>query len=339
MAASLKRSVCALAGVLLSVPAWGASPAAACVARSAALLQEGATDNVVILLDASGSMEKPMLGDGRTIKMDAAKLSIAKVLETVPQSTQVGLLVFSGRNKAEDWVFPLGPRNDEQLIQSLFKIQPDGKTPLGAYMKLAADRLLEQRAKQSGYGTFRLLIVTDGRSGDPELVDRHLPDMLSRGMRVDAIGVSMREDHPLATRVNSYRRANDPTALKAAISDVFAEVSGAGIDDAVAEEGFELLQLLPDDSVLPILDTLTAHENTPIGQVRPRPEEARSEPVRDAASRDSSGKQERRDRRRRARDGWFSPRLFFFLLALFFISRAMRGKKRRRRKRRRERRG
>src|SRR5688500_10189845 len=90
------------------------------LASPAPALQDLAADNVVILLDASGSMARPMEGPDPGQKMDAAKRAIAEVLRRVPQETQAGLLVFSGRNKSDEWVYPLGPRDDAALIGALY---------------------------------------------------------------------------------------------------------------------------------------------------------------------------------------------------------------------------
>jgi len=228
--------------------------------------QELDVDNVVILLDASGSMEKSMDGPGKMQKMIAAKRAIGEVLRRVSQETHVGLLVFSGRNKSDDWVYPLGPRDDAKLIAALERITPDGGTPLGAYMKTAADRLLEQRAEQSGYGTYRMLVVTDGQADDNDapFLDLYLPDILARGVVVDVIGVAMDEDHVLAERVHSYRRADDLPALQQSIAEVFAEV-GSDDGSTAGAEGFELAACLPDDAIASILAALTSSEDAPIG--------------------------------------------------------------------------
>ena len=85
-------------------------------------------------------------------------------------------------------------------------------------MKRGADALLKAREKQFGYGTYRLLIVTDGEAGDPRLVESFTPDIISRGITIDVIGVEMPSRHTLATRVHSYRNANDPESLRQAIS-------------------------------------------------------------------------------------------------------------------------
>jgi hypothetical protein len=120
--------------------------------------------------------------------------------------------------------------------------------------------LLEAR-KQQIYGTYRLLVVTDGEANDPNLVDAYLPDIQSRGLIMDVIGVDMGSDHSLATRVSNYRRADDDSALQQAISEVFAETSTNNQD---SEADFEMLAALPDEFASGALKALAASGNEPI---------------------------------------------------------------------------
>jgi hypothetical protein len=223
------------------------------------------SDNVVVVLDASGSMAEPLRGTGRS-KMEVAKEAVIKVLSSVQEGTNVGVLVFSARNVETDLLYPLGPVERSRLEAAVRRVETGSRTPLGAYLKKGTDILLERRETQRGYGTFRLLVVTDGEASDPQLVARHLPDILSRGVTVDVIGVDMRADHSLATRVHSYRRANDPEALDRALAEVFAEV-GASPDDPQDAEAFEVLAALPDEVAKAALAALVARAEAdlPIG--------------------------------------------------------------------------
>lgn len=220
--------------------------------------------NVVIILDASGSMKSNMRS-GRAQKMDAAKRALKEVLKTVPQDTQIGLLVFSGANVKNHWVYPLGPRNDARLNTAIDAIEPGGGTPLGAYIKIGADRLIQERKNQLGYGQYRLLIVTDGQAQDIQLVNQYTPEVLSRGIIMDVIGVDMVGNHTLATKVHSYRKADDPESLKKAIADVFAEVSDKGTD-AISGDAFDIIKPLPDEAVDKILKALIETDNSTVGE-------------------------------------------------------------------------
>lgn len=226
-------------------------------------------DNVVIVLDASGSMREKMSGTAVS-KMEAAKAALKEVLAQVPDSTHVGLLQFSAKDLRENWLYPLGPRDERALLQAIEQPQPGDATPLGAFIKTGADRLLEERAKQYGYGTYRLLIVTDGEASDKKLVNRHTPDVISRGIIMDVIGVDMRNEHTLAKQAHSYRRANDPASLRSAVAAVFAEVAQSG-DDSVGDDAFETIAGLPTEVAAAALQTLSLSGNHPIGS-KPLPE-------------------------------------------------------------------
>ncbi len=223
-------------------------------------------DNVVIVLDASGSMKQNMRGT-RVKKMTAAKDALKAVLDNVSPSTHIGLLVFSSKNLKNDWAYPLSPQDKQELIKAIDLPIANRGTPLGEYIKIGADRLLEERQKQYGYGSYRLLIVTDGDANDPELVDRYTPSVLARGITMDVIGVDMDKDHTLATMAHSYRRANDPDSLKQAIREVFAELS-ADSGDFSMDEAFELLAPLPIESAAAALQALSTSGNEPIGSSR-----------------------------------------------------------------------
>lgn len=230
------------------------------VMAAGAQTREVYVDNVVIVLDASGSMNDRMSGTSIR-KIEAAKTAIREVLNNTPATTQVGLLVFGQERR---WEYPLGPRNDTALIRALDGLYADGGTPLGEFIKKGADRLLEARRDQFGYGSYRLLIVTDGEASDGELVARYTPDVISRGIIVDVIGVDMRQDHTLANQVHSYRRANDPDSLSRAVREVFAEV-GSGDDGLSGDAAFKELQGLPVEAAMAIIDSLAATGNEPIG--------------------------------------------------------------------------
>lgn len=222
--------------------------------------QEVNIDNVVIILDSSGSMNSNMR-DTDIQKLFAAKTAIKEVISTIPQSTQIGVLVFGGN--VNDWLYPLGIRDDKKILQAIDEISAYGGTPLGEYLKKGADRLLEARRSQYGYGSYRLLIVTDGEADDAHLVNTYTADIISRGIIADVIGVDMAVDHTLATKVHSYRRANDPASLKKAIQEVFAEV-GKTTDDQTQIDAFKELSGISTEIAKGIISAYAASENEPI---------------------------------------------------------------------------
>lgn len=239
--------------------AWLGAVSAALWAVPLGQAQVQVTDNVVVVVDASGSMGAPM---GGSTRMSVAKDALKQVLEQIPDTTHVGILVFPRGN----WVYPLGPRKESMLAGAIDSIQSGGGTPLGDYMKRGADALLKARRKQFGYGTYRLLVVTDGEAGDARQVEAYTPDIISRGITIDCIGVEMASRHTLATKVHSYRNANDPESLKQAISEVFAEVA-SGDAGPGGENAFELIADLPEATASAMLKSLSTSGNQPIGEV------------------------------------------------------------------------
>lgn len=240
------------------------------------------TENIIIILDASGSMNENFRGDQTKSKMEAAKEALKEVLAKIPDNTHIGLLVFSGSNVQNDWVYPLGPKNTEQLLAAIDLPQPGGGTPLGQYMRIGANRLLEQREKQYNYGNYRLLIVTDGVAQDQEKVAQYTPEILERQVRVDVIGVDMQTDHLLAKDADSYRRADNPGELVAAVTQILAETGGSGTD-LDGDKAFEDIAPLTEEIALDLIQRITTPpSNTAITTTKirktPSPQQNQSTP-------------------------------------------------------------
>ena len=213
-------------------------------------------DNIVVILDASGSMQDKFSGDRTKSKMEAAKAALQEVLSKVPDDTHIGLLVFSGANIRNEWVYPLGSKDTQKLIAAIHLPQPSGNTPLGKYIRIGANRLLDQREKQYNYGNYRLLVVTDGEASDADKVKHYTPEILNRQIRIDVIGVDMKTDHMLANVVDSYRKADNPGELVAAVSQILAETGDTGTDVG-GEDAFEYIAPLSSEIAADLIQRLT----------------------------------------------------------------------------------
>lgn len=243
-----RNFLCFLAVFLLSL-----------LAPSLSFSFDNTSDNIVILFDDSGSMYDQL--EKSTRKFEAAKIALVEVLKDVPVTTNVGLITFHS-----GWLYDLGPVDLPRLTNIINSITPNsfGGTPLSKFIKIAADRLLEQRAKQLNYGSYRLLVATDGDSTDGEDYKVFAQDIMARGITLDVIGVGMATAHDLSTSVHNYYNANNPASLKSAVRKVFAEIGGgsATISD---EEAFEILAALPDGFVEEMIKALSNTGNHPIG--------------------------------------------------------------------------
>jgi hypothetical protein len=225
-----------------------------------------AGQNVVVVLDDSGSMNDRMARNYNQAKMDAAKPALLTVLEELPADAKVGVLLLNGGWRSDRWVHPLATVDAAKLRKAIQGIKAHGGTPLGERMKEGCDALLSLRDKEH-YGFYRLLIVTDGEATDSDLVVRYLPDILSRGIWVDVIGVDMARDHSLATEVHTYRKADDQDSLEQAIAEVLAESTGDSRD--AGQSDFEIIASIPEGLAAAALEALSASGNHPIGEEPP----------------------------------------------------------------------
>lgn len=215
-------------------------------------------------------------------RLEVAKAAINSVIKTLAQQTNLGLLVFSGSHKSSDWLYPLGPVDRQKLERVMAPLKPDGGTPLGAYMLKAREALAKQRDHQLGYGTYRMLVLTDGVASDKDLVKKEAKRVISAGIYLDVIGVAMDNRHTLATRSSSYRSAMNQASLLKAMEKVFSEVNDeAGGKDT--QETFELLKPLDHEVALVMLKAITSstttYEGTPPLAQQPAPMLPKSVPA------------------------------------------------------------
>lgn len=226
---------------------------------SRASAEEGVHDAVVVLFDTSGSMKEPM--DRGGTRMDVARPALQTVLAKIPADTWVGLLTFDG------WQYDLGPRDDVRIAQAVGVLDPHGKTPLGKYLKVGADRLLEEREKQHGYGSYRLVVVTDGQATDEDLMTTYAGEVPARRIRMDVIGLAMKDEHVLARSAFSYQPAHNAQQLDEALRRVVVESHGDGTSPS---EDFALIAGVPDDVASVWVTAVTEPAaNWPIGAPPP----------------------------------------------------------------------
>ena len=199
--------------------------------------------HVAIVFDDSYSMDGPISG-GYESRISVAKKALVSVVEQLPNDAHVGIILL---NEGNHWAVPVGKVNKSEMISTIKSIRAKGGTPLGTCTERASKKLMELKAKKP-YSRFRLLIVTDGEADSTEggLINRCIPEIIQKGVAIDAIGLDMAQDHSLATQVNNYRPAQDVETLVKAILQTFAEISSDNPDFAILE-GF------PDDLAFKVI--------------------------------------------------------------------------------------
>jgi len=146
-------------------------------------LTDGSQTNIVILLDASGSMAAK---NGGKTRMETAKEAIKKFVSSMPENANVSLRVYGhkGSNKDSDkkmscdsteLLYDLKPYNEADFQNSLDKFQPTGWTPIAK----AINETRVDFEKGNTDGENIIYVVSDGIEtcdGDPVKAAKDLHD-------------------------------------------------------------------------------------------------------------------------------------------------------------------
>jgi Ca-activated chloride channel homolog len=178
----MSRTGSGIAGLGLALAALWAAPSARADERS----------NVMIVLDASGSMAGKMNGQ---VKMQLAERVVKDLVDNMPAEMNVGLIVYGSRSPKEkkdcgdiDLMQPVGPVNAPAIDAALAKVSPHGMTPIGASLHKAAEAL----KGQSGPST--IVLVSDGTEtcqSDPCAVAREVKESTGIDVKVHVVGLDV----------------------------------------------------------------------------------------------------------------------------------------------------
>lgn len=167
----------------------------------------------VIVLDDSGSM-KTMIGQAK-----------AAVVDAVAQLPDTGRLAVIALNKGLV-MEPLPVADARQVLAgALDPVQADGTTPLGASLRRALQLLEAEAAGQRGFGSYRVLIATDGKASDGAVLKDVIAKILSSSpVEIATIGIGIGEGHALnipgfTQYVSVESVENLASALKAAAAE------------------------------------------------------------------------------------------------------------------------
>ena len=169
--------------------------------------------STVIVLDDSGSMG-PMMLDAKQAVIDA--------VSQFPDNSRVAVIALN-RGRVLDAVAVDEAR--ASLPAAIDPVMADGKTPLGRALGTALDLLAQEAARQRGFGTYRILIATDGRASDAAVLRRAIAEILSASpVEVATIGIGIGEGHALnMPGFTDYVSVQGVDRLAAALAQVSAE--------------------------------------------------------------------------------------------------------------------
>lgn len=191
---SFRRAVAVLvSGLVLfsGVPVAAIAPPPALAATLAA--DDEPAPKMILLLDSSGSMRE-RTGGGQT-RIDAARSALRKVIDGLPEETEVGLRVFGATvenetdpGACEDSQLVVDPAtgNRDALRSAVGDYKPFGNTPIPAGLRGAAKDLGDE-------GVRSIVLVTDGISTCSPDPCKVAADLVKGGidLHIDVVGMSL----------------------------------------------------------------------------------------------------------------------------------------------------
>ncbi len=175
-----------------SVSSLARGAAALLIACGALAARASEPSNVVIVLDASGSMAGRV--DGK-VKMDLAERVVKDLVTDMPADTNLGLVVYGSRSAREkrdckdiDLLRPVQPVDARAIETALAKVSPRGMTPIGGALRRAAGAL------EGKPGRSTIVLVSDGTETcetDPCAVAREIREGTGIDLRVHSVGLAV----------------------------------------------------------------------------------------------------------------------------------------------------
>jgi hypothetical protein len=153
-------------------------------------------ENVVVILDASGSMAEELYSEK---KIDIAKRAVSNFLTKMPQNVNTGLIVYGhkGSNSTADKeascsgteeVVKLGRNNSSNILDAINSFSPKGWTPLAGSLDFAKNIFSQRGVNDKDY----LILVSDGVescAGDPLTSAQDLKSEVP-GLKLSVIGLA-----------------------------------------------------------------------------------------------------------------------------------------------------
>jgi len=177
--------------------------------------------NYYFIFDMSGSMDESCSGKK---KIDGAKEAVTRFMKNIPDDVNIGLMLI-GTKTGDDFAeaLPIGSGNKEEFLSIINGLQPRGGTPLGEAIRMSVDKVVEQYKKQLGYGTYRIIIITDGVQTGIGLKEPCYYLAQHGFIGLYSIGLCMKSSHTLKNYSLSYRDANNYEELEQALVQATAE--------------------------------------------------------------------------------------------------------------------
>ncbi|HLF97467.1 MAG TPA: VWA domain-containing protein [Methylococcaceae bacterium] len=200
-----------------------------------------AENNVLFILDASGSMKKMA---GHESRMDAAKRVLADTLRDMPKEARLGLMAYGHRRGKDctdiELLAPIGADDAARIGVQIQAMQPRGETPIAGALEQAARSFAALKGQSNS-----IVLVTDGIEeckGDPCAAAKAVA-AAGLDLKVSVVGFTLDRKQRQAIECvanetgGKYYDAGDAKALSAALAQVREQVA----KEAPPPEEFNLL--------------------------------------------------------------------------------------------------
>ncbi|MDD3756618.1 MAG: VWA domain-containing protein [Advenella sp.] len=198
-----------------------------------------ANERAIIVFDGSGSMWGQI--DGKP-KHEIARQALGNMLETVPDTMELGLMAYGHREKGSctdiEMLVTPGKNNKTAVLQAVQNMSFLGKTPLSAAVQQAADALRYTEDKAT------VILITDGEEtcqADPCALGAELKQSgVDFTAHVVGFGLSRQQGEQVACLAHNtggqYFAANDAVNLSKAMNAALEAVQTASSANAVQPE-------------------------------------------------------------------------------------------------------
>ncbi len=141
---------------------------------------------VVLVLDSSGSMQRPVMGSSRSQQM-VANNSASGAIEVLDPTDMVSVVSFSGSPRL---VVPITKNdNPESTRRKIKTITSGGGTNLGPALTMAGNQLRGVESK-----TKHIVVLSDGESQNPETLPEMAKKLGEEGIRISTITIGDQAD-------------------------------------------------------------------------------------------------------------------------------------------------
>ncbi|MDP3883112.1 MAG: VWA domain-containing protein [Candidatus Staskawiczbacteria bacterium] len=208
-------------------------------------------ENVIVILDASGSMAKENYAGAR---IDVAKKAVSDFLIKMPQNVNTGLIVYGhkGSNSNADKILScsgveevvkLDRNNNNNIISAMGSFSPMGWTPIAGSLDFVKNIFSQKNKNDKNY----LILVSDGVEscdGDPLISAQNLKSDVP-GIKISVIGLEVdTETRSLLTKVamaggGSYIDANGSAEMARAFNDQLLLIKKDCVNVTLIKMGLE----------------------------------------------------------------------------------------------------